>query len=162
MRSKLLAGVIAGLLAGFVFGLFMSTLPASTAADPPRVMMHLIAGLVRSDSLVVGWLVHLAISMVLGGLFGVLFGRAVCGHGRGALAGALYGLAWYGLGSLILTPILLGLPAFAPLNVGSMRPMAMTSLVGHFVYGLILGGAYVTLTCNREEGRTTTTYRRAA
>ena len=42
-------------------------------------------------------------------------------------------------------PVFLGMPAFAPLLMPPMRIVALGSLVGHLIYGLILGGAYVTL-----------------
>jgi len=36
--------------------------------------------------------------------------------------------------------------AFAPLMMEPMRPVAMGSLVGHLIYGLILGGGFAILT----------------
>jgi hypothetical protein len=42
-------------------------------------------------------------------------------------------------------PILLGMPAFAPLTNVTMRPSAFGSLVGHVVYGIVLGATYVRL-----------------
>ena len=42
-------------------------------------------------------------------------------------------------------PLLLGMPAFAPLKMPPMRPVAMGSLVGHMVYGVLLGFAYARL-----------------
>jgi uncharacterized membrane protein YagU involved in acid resistance len=56
--------------------------------------------------------------------------------------GAAYGFAWWILGGLILMPILLGMPAFAPLMMSEMRMIGMGSLVGHLAYGLILGGMF--------------------
>jgi hypothetical protein len=41
-------------------------------------------------------------------------------------------------------PVLLGMPPFAPLTMPEMQMVAMGSLVGHLVYGLILGGLFVT------------------
>ncbi len=42
-------------------------------------------------------------------------------------------------------PILLGMSAFAPLVMPPMRPVAMGSLMGHILYGLILGAVFVWL-----------------
>jgi uncharacterized membrane protein YagU involved in acid resistance len=59
--------------------------------------------------------------------------------------GAAYGVAWWILGGLILMPVLLGMPAFAPQMMPPMRRVAVGSLIGHLVYGLILGGTYLAL-----------------
>jgi hypothetical protein len=59
--------------------------------------------------------------------------------------GALYGLAWWILGGLILMPLFLGMPPFAPLQMAPMRLVAMGSLLGHLIYGLILGGGFAML-----------------
>lgn len=59
--------------------------------------------------------------------------------------GLAYGLIWWVLGGLTLMPLLLGMPAFAPLAMPEMRPVAMGSLMGHLIYGLILGAIYVWL-----------------
>jgi hypothetical protein len=42
-------------------------------------------------------------------------------------------------------PLLLGTPPFAALRMPAMRPVAMGSLIGHLVYGSLLGAAYVRL-----------------
>jgi hypothetical protein len=42
-------------------------------------------------------------------------------------------------------PLFLGMPAFAPLQMEPMRPVAMGSLVGHLIYGVILGGGFAML-----------------
>jgi hypothetical protein len=42
-------------------------------------------------------------------------------------------------------PLFLGMPAFAPLRMPMMRPVAMGSLVGHLVFGVILGFAFAWL-----------------
>jgi hypothetical protein len=40
---------------------------------------------------------------------------------------------------------ILGMAAFAPLTMPPMRMVAVGSLIGHLIYGLILGGAFVWL-----------------
>ena len=52
---------------------------------------------------------------------------------------------WWILEGLVLMPILLGMSPFAPLMMPPMRMVAMGSLVGHLVYGVILGGAFAWL-----------------
>lgn len=62
-----------------------------------------------------------------------------------SLTAGNYGGIWWILGGLILMPVLLGMPAFAPLMMPEMRGVALGSLMGHLMFGLILGGVYVPL-----------------
>ncbi len=49
-------------------------------------------------------------------------------------------------------PVFLGMPPFASLMMAPMRMVAMGSLVGHILYGLILGAGFVWLTKPKELG----------
>jgi hypothetical protein len=42
-------------------------------------------------------------------------------------------------------PLLLGMPPFAPLQMAAMRPVAMGSLMGHLLYGIILSAGFAML-----------------
>lgn len=108
-------------------------------------MMVMVAMVVGSQSLAVGWVYHLFNSAVIGGLFGAVLGGHAHGYGSGAGWGAAWGLVWWVLGGLILMPVLLGMPPFAALRMPPMRPVAIGSLVGHLMYGLILGATFVRL-----------------
>ena len=145
MRSRLLSGAVAGVVAGVVFGVMMQMMSAPTPQGGTMPMMAMVAMVVRSQSLAVGWLYHLFNSAVIGALFGLFFGERATSYGAGVSWGAVWGLVWWVLGALILMPLLLGMPAFASLRMPPMRPVAMGSLVGHLLYGLILGAGFVRL-----------------
>jgi hypothetical protein len=145
MRSKLVAGALAGVLAGIVFGILMQIMSAPTPEGGRMPMMGMVAMVVGSQSLVVGWVYHLFNSAVIGALFGALVGARVGGYGSGATWGALWGIVWWVLGGLILMPIFIHLAPFAPLRLPPMRPVAWGSLAGHLIYGVILGAAFVRL-----------------
>jgi hypothetical protein len=145
MRSNLTAGIVAGLIAGVVFGIMMTMLHAPTPNGGSMPMMVMVAQIVGSTSLAVGWLYHLFNSAVIGGLFGWIFGARIRRIGSGLGWGAGYGVAWWVLGGLILIPRFLGMPAFAPLRVPMMRPVAFASLIGHVMFGVILGAAFIPL-----------------
>jgi uncharacterized membrane protein YagU involved in acid resistance len=147
MRSRIVVGIVAGLIGGVVFGMMMQMM----AAPDGKPMMAMVAQVVRSESLVVGWLYHLFNSAVIGGIFGWLLGNRIGGYGAGLLWGALYGIAWWILGGLILMPLFLGMSAFAPLMMEMMRPVAMGSLIGHIVFGLVLGISFLLLNRSRRE-----------
>ncbi len=155
MRSNLIAGVVAGLMAGLVFGLMMQMMTAPTPDGGQRPMMARVAMVVRSDNVLVGWLYHLFNSAVIGAIFGWLLGGRSQGYGNGLLWGGVYGFVWWILGGLVLMPLLLGMPPFALLLMAPMVPVALGSLMGHLIYGLILGAAFVWVTRQAAE-RTTT------
>lgn len=108
-------------------------------------MMAMVAMVVRSSSLVVGWLYHLFNSAVIGGIFGWLLGARSQQLSMAIGWGTAYGFAWWILGALILMPLFLGMPPFAPLQMEGMRRVAMGSLMGHLLYGMILGGGFAIL-----------------
>lgn len=145
MRADVRSSVLAGLVAGIVFGGIMQVMTAPTPEGGAVPMMAMVAMVVRSDVIAIGWLYHLFNSAVIGAIFGGLVAPRVSGYWASLVAGALYGAAWWILGGVILMPVLLGMPAFAPLLMAPMVPVALGSLVGHLVYGLILGGGAIWL-----------------
>ena len=155
MRSKTGAGVVAGLLAGLIYGVVMQivTIPMPGAVGMPggempgegRVpMMAMVAQVVRSDSLVVGWLFLLFMGMAMGAVFAWLFGARAARPGGGLRWGLLYGVFWWLAGTLVLMPVLLGMPAFAPLRT-PMLTGALWSLVGYLLAGPLLGLVFAAL-----------------
>ena len=145
MRSNVTAGIIAGLIAGVVMGIMMTVMHAPTPDGGSMPMMAMVAQVVKSQSLAVGWLYHLFNSAVIGGLFGWILGGKIGGFGSAVGWGAGYGFLWWILGGLILMPKFLGMPAFAPLQMPMMRLVAFASLMGHVIFGLILGAVFVPL-----------------
>jgi hypothetical protein len=139
------AGTVGGLLAGIVFGGMMQMMTAPTPDGGSMPMLQMVAQVVGSTSIAVGWLYHLFNSALIGAIFGWLFGARAVTVGRGLAWGAGYGLGWWVLGGLLLMPVMLGMAPFAPLMMAPMRPVAFGSLAGHLMYGLILGGAFPVL-----------------
>jgi uncharacterized membrane protein YagU involved in acid resistance len=153
MRSLLGAGIVAGVLGGLVFGVAMQMMMAPTPDGGQVPMMAMVGQIPKSNDptgaiadsnpIIVGWIYHIFNSAVIGGIFGLLAKAGFKSYGAGLLWGGLYGSAWWILGGLILMPILLGMPAGAPLMMAPMRPVAVGSLMGHLMFGLILGAAFV-------------------
>jgi hypothetical protein len=141
-KSRIGAAVIAGVVAGVVFGAMMQMMSAPTPDGGEMSMLAMVGMIVGSPTIAAGWVYHLFNSAVIGGLFGWLLGSRVLGFGPGLAWGAAYGFAWWILGGLILMPVMLGMSPFAPLTMAGMQPVAMGSLIGHLIYGVILGGLY--------------------
>jgi uncharacterized membrane protein YagU involved in acid resistance len=140
-----LVAIVAGVGGGLPFGLLMAWVMAPAPNGGQIPLMGMVAMVVRSDSLLIGWLYHLFNSIVIGGCFGLLVGGYVTSYRAGLSWGALYGFGWWILGGLTLMPLLLGMPVFAPVLMEPMRPVALASLVGHLMYGVILGVSFVWL-----------------
>jgi hypothetical protein len=124
--TRIGAGIIGGLVGGVAFGILMQTMD----------MIPMVAMLVGSEAVAVGWLVHLAIAAFIGATFAVLFGRYATSTGVSSAIGAGYGVVWWVLGALILMPARLGMDVFM------FNTMAWQSLAGHVIYGLLLGAVY--------------------
>ncbi|WP_232806750.1 hypothetical protein [Geodermatophilus chilensis] len=121
--QRLTAGVAGGLAGGLVFGMMMQVMG----------MIGMVAQLVGSTSVAVGWVVHLAISALFGAAFTVLLGGLLRGAGKALLLGAVYGVVLWVIGPLLLMPAFMGMPVFV------VNQMALMSLLGHVIFGLVLG-----------------------
>ncbi len=131
MNIDLGRAVIGGLIGTAVMtmvGLF----GAPMMGIPPMNPAVMLAG-AMGGSLILGWGGHLMIGVVLA------LGYAQVGSilpGPGVARGATYSIAPYLMAQLVVMPMM-GMPLFS----GSVT-MAMGSLMGHIVYGAVLGGIY--------------------
>ena len=132
LARALVVGGLSGLVGGWAFGKWMEQVG----------FFPLVAGLVRSTSPEVGTALHFAIAVVIGASFGVLFQRDVRSPGSSLGWGMGYGLLWWFLGPLTLLPLLQGQPVDWSWQHGSML---FGSLVGHIVYGVLVGLIYAVL-----------------
>ncbi|RJT76981.1 hypothetical protein D6T63_15815 [Arthrobacter cheniae] len=119
-----MAGLVGGLAGGAVFGILMAMMG----------MLPMIASLVGFTSAGVGFAVHLVISILIG-LALTIPGAALLQGSlmKSAFVGALYGALWWVLGPLLIMPAMMGMPLF------TLDGASVTSLMGHVIYGLILG-----------------------
>jgi hypothetical protein len=125
----LVVGGLAGVVGGWAFGKWMAQVG----------FFPLIAGLVGSQSRMVGVTLHFTFAIIIGASLGVLFQRDLRGYGSGMGWGMGYGILWWFVGPLTLLPIWAG----QPLDWSWQRGAALFgSLVGHVVYGLLAGLIY--------------------
>jgi uncharacterized membrane protein YagU involved in acid resistance len=131
-QSKLIiVGAIAGLGGGLVFAMLMGMMG----------MLPMVAMLVGSQSAVIGFIVHMVISAVLGAIFGLVAARFLNGWGTAIAAGLVYGVIWWVLGALILMPLMLGMSEMV-LAIGTDQ---WFSLMGHLIYGAITAILFIPL-----------------
>jgi uncharacterized membrane protein YagU involved in acid resistance len=143
--SKISKGIEAGLLAGIIFGIMMTVMSVPTPDGGEAPMMRLVAMVVNSTNLTMGWFYHLFNSALIGALFGAFYDDKTYNYKQATGQGALYGFIWWVIGGLILMPLFMGKPIFGPLLNEMMRPMALASFMGHLIYGVVLGAVYVKL-----------------
>jgi uncharacterized membrane protein YagU involved in acid resistance len=127
-----LAGGIAGIIASLVFsrgmfeGRFFPLLASNgtPASGPASVILRF------------------AVAFSIGATFGLLFQRDVRSYGSTMGWGLGYGILWWFLGQLTLYPAIAGISLDWSAGRGAEL---FGSLVGHIIYGLILGVVYATL-----------------
>ncbi|SIS13737.1 hypothetical protein SAMN05421752_11388 [Natronorubrum thiooxidans] len=125
-------GLLASLVGGLIFGGIMWTTGDLVA----------VAELVGQPSPTVGFLVHIAISAIIGVTYGQLYCYESWTVGSGVAWGFLYGLIWWFVGALTLFPALLGAPLAWS---GTAMAAAFPSLIGHLAYGGATGGVFYLL-----------------
>ena len=128
MRNEIANGIVAGLIGGIIFGIMMQMMTAPTPEGGQMPMMAMVAKVVRSDSVAIGWLYHLFNSAVIGGIFGWLLGTRSHTFGAGLGWGAVCGI-WFRVvdnGRINTDAAASRNAAFCPaLQMAPMRPVAM-------------------------------------
>src|SRR3984957_6166621 len=131
LSRAVVVGGLAGILGGWVFGQWMAKVNH----------FPLIAGLIHLSSRNVGVALHFVFAFIIGATFGMLFQRDVRGYGSCLGWGFGYGIFWWFLGPMTLMPLWQGRSLDWSYQHGQEL---FGSLVGHVVYGLIVGVIYAT------------------
>jgi uncharacterized membrane protein YagU involved in acid resistance len=104
-------------------------------------MLPMIGMLVRQESSLVGFIVHMMISAGLGAIYGLVAGRLPLTTSYALLGGIAYGVIWWVLGALIMMPLMLGMNQMV-LVIGTDQWL---SLAGHMVYGVVTALVFIPL-----------------
>ena len=135
VNSKLLVqGAIAGLAGGAVFGVMMGMMG----------MLPMVGMLAGSESAVVGFIVHMAISAFIGAVYGLVMGRFSNTIPLALGGGVVNGMIWWVLGALILMPLMLGMSQM----VFVIEQAQWMSLLGHILYGVVTALVFFALRRN--------------
>lgn len=133
MGQKIRNGAIGGVAGGIVFGILMGMMG----------MLPMVGMLAGSSSPAVGFAVHMVISIIIGIGFALVLGGFATTTGKSIIAGLLYGMFWWFMGPLTLMPLMMGMGTqWSAEAMGK----AMPSLMGHLIYGAILGFTFARLT----------------
>ena len=131
-----LRAVGGGLLSGFVGGLVFTGVMVQIGAFAS------VASLLRVESSVTGFFVHLIIANIVGASYGLLFRRQSLDMGSALGWGVSYGFIWWFIGSLTLFPALLGA---TPQWTADAAATAFPHLIGHLIFGASLGVTFYLL-----------------
>ena len=119
-------GILAGIVGGLIFG----------AAATQFGMLETVALLVRTETPIVGFFIHLIIAGVIGGGFGLLVAYHKPDPGETLFWGLTYGALWWFIGAMTLLPILAG--QTMTWQIGNAQAL-VPALIGHLVYGAVIG-----------------------
>jgi hypothetical protein len=146
------SGILGGFAGAAAFGIWMW-------AVTPDVIEAAIPGLYGLDGAIVfGGAIHLVHGVVLGLVFAAVVESDAIGRTvereptlsdlspgvRTILGGLVYGLALWILLPVIVMPVWLEAVGFA--EAPAFPNLAIESLVGHLLYGAVLGGVYAAIT----------------
>jgi uncharacterized membrane protein YagU involved in acid resistance len=123
--------VVAGLVGTVVMtaiGLWVAPMMGIPRMNPAEML----AGAMGGNALL-GWVGHFMIGSILAVIYAAV---APALPGPPAVRGAIYGLAPWLVAMVMVMPMM-GMPAF-----GGAAAIAMGSLIGHLVYGAVVGAIY--------------------
>ncbi len=127
-------GASGGVAGGLIFGAIMGIIG----------MLPMIGSMVGQPTPAAGFVLHMVNSVIIGAGFAIALGRFVSGTRNGVGVGLLYGGAWWILGPLTLMPLFMGMGFGVNWNAAAAAAM-LPSLVGHLMYGGVLGLVYTWL-----------------
>lgn len=135
------AGLVGGLAGALSFaGLLLAASPATIKSEVPALV------LVPGPNVVVGVAIHLAVGALLGVVYAVFVGMAGLQREpapQQVSTGLIYGLATWAVLGAVLTPY--WLEAVGYLQAPVVPRIDVVALVGHAVYGAILGSVHYAL-----------------
>lgn len=131
LKKAALAG-IAGTIAMTIAATFAAPMMGLPKMDVPGMLASVMGGL-----LPLGWAAHFMIGTVLAVGYALVQAKI---PGPTIVRGALYGLVPWLMAQIIVMPMM-GMGFFS----GAFAP-ALGSLIGHLIYGAVIGGVYSTTT----------------
>ncbi len=116
-------GVLAGFAGGVLFGILIGYMK----------MLAQIGSILGAESAFLGLIIHMVISAITGGIYGVIASKFENNWTIALSGGLIYGVFWWVIGGLILTPLFLGQSD----QIFALGIDQWLLLIGYLVYGLI-------------------------
>lgn len=131
MNINLGRAIVAGIIGTAVMtavGLWVAPLMGMPPMNPAEMLAGVMGG-----NMLLGWIAHFMIGSILAVGYALV---APWLPGAPVVRGAIYSIAPFLVAQIVMMPMM-GMPIFS----GSVV-MAMGSLIGHLVYGAVVGGVY--------------------
>lgn len=132
---NLTKATIAGLVGTAAMTVMM--LMAPLMGMPEMNIGRMLAGFMGIP-VAIGWAAHFMIGTVLAVIYAAVFAARL--PGSALMKGMLFGLIPWFMAQVVVNPMM-GAGVFA-VNTPAPAAMVMGSLIGHLVYGAVLGGVY--------------------
>lgn len=142
MRSGFVIGAGAGLVGGIAAAAVLSIVAIKGREGDVTRAITLVSHTVRSDSLVVGWLVQLAVATAIGALFGVLYTASGLRRESAACWATIYGIAWWIGGWFAVMPPPLRFAPWAAIRDPALFQLAVAGLLACLGFAAALAGAF--------------------
>jgi hypothetical protein len=142
MRSGVAIGAGAGLTGGIVGAGVLSILGIKGHEGEITRAIVLVSQAVRSDGLVIGWVVQIAAATVIGALFGVLYTASGLRRESAAFWATIYALAWWVVGWFAVMPPPLQYAPWAAVRDPALFQLAVAGLLACLGYGASLAGGF--------------------
>lgn len=152
MRKAIVVGAGAGLVGGIVAAIVLSILGVKGPHGEVVGAITVLSRAVGSDRLVAGWLVDLAATVVLGALFGVVYGMAGARRESASWWAVAYGLVCWIVGWFVVLPSPLHDAPRAAATDPTLFQLAVAGLVASFGFAAVLAGAFTLFGRSRSGG----------
>ena len=127
LSRAIIAGIV-GAIAMSIVGVWIAPMMGMERMNPANML-----AMAMGNNMILGWVGHLMVGAILAIIYASLQNHL---PGPSAIRGAVFSLAPWILLLLIVSPMM-GMPMF----MGSMMK-TVQSLIGHIVYGLVMGSVY--------------------
>jgi len=138
-KVNLSSVVISGIIATSAMTMMMLAAPLM---GMPKMNISKMLGNVMGNNEILGWMTHFVIGIVLAFIYGAIFFRKF--NQKGWLDGILYSILPFLAAQLMVMPMMMvinGMSFTSGIFSGSII-MAMGSLIGHIIFGAVLGTIY--------------------
>jgi len=142
MRSQIAIGAGGGFVGGLVASLALSILGIKGHEGQIARAISLVSHTIRSDNLLTGCLVQIALATIIGALFGLLYTVTGLRRESAAFWATAYSLAWWIVGWFALMPPPLRGAPWEAVKDPALFQLAVAGLVASLGFAAALGGAF--------------------